>query len=528
MIKKSYIYIVLTSILLAIGMSCKIQEQNKPIPSTNSSPNIIVILADDLGYGDISIYHETNKIKTANIDRLALDGMRFTDAHTPSSVCTPTRYGLLTGRYNWRTRLKRGVLTGNSKALIPNSRSTIASVLQKKGYHTAFIGKWHLGWDWGLKDETKENKDKEDFDNIDFTKEVKNTPNDLGFNYSYGHSGSLDMAPYVYLENGQATEVPDTITVNTGKYSWWRKGPTSKDFIHEDVTPNFFRRGMQYIKEQSKQSNPFLLYLPLPSPHTPILPTKEWQGKSGLNPYGDFMLMVDDYVGQLVHTVEAAGIAENTIVIFTSDNGCSPAAKIEELIDKGHYPNSIYRGHKADIYEGGHRVPFIVKWPKELKKGSVSEETICLTDLMATFAEIVNYDLKADEGEDSYSLLPLFKGRNFSTPFREATVHHSINGSFAIRKGNWKLAMCPGSGGWSYPRPRRDSAVLKELPKVQLFDLSKDPKELINLESSEPEKVKELQLLLSKYISEGRSTPGEIQKNDAIDFKWRQIDFMSE
>ena len=504
-------------------MNCKIENHQE------SLPNIIVILADDLGYGDVSIYHENNKIKTVNIDRIALNGIRFTDAHTPSSVCTPTRYGLLTGRYNWRTRLKNGVLTGKSKALIPNSRSTIASLLQKKGYHTAFVGKWHLGWDWALKnekDETGEGWNEKDFDNIDFTKLIKNTPNDLGFNYSYGHSGSLDMAPYVYVENGKVTEVPDTSTVNTGKYSWWRKGPTSKDFIHEDVTPNFFRKGIKYIKEQSKKSNPFLLYLALPSPHTPILPTKEWQGKSGLNPYGDFMIMIDDYIGQLLDTVDEAGINDNTIIIFTSDNGCSPAAKIEELIENGHYPNSIYRGHKADIYEGGHRVPFIVRWPKEIKKESVSNETICLTDLMATFAEITNYDLKDDEGEDSYSLVPLFKDSTFSSSFREATVHHSINGSFAIRKDNWKLIMCPGSGGWSYPKPN-DSVAINDLPKIQLYDLLNDPKELINQESLVPEKVVELKSLLSKYISEGRSTVGVSQKNDTINFEWKQIDFIS-
>lgn len=517
----SYI-LVLISIFLMIGIGCQTEGNKK------SLPNIIVILADDLGYGDISIYDRDNKIKTPNIDRIAIEGIKFNDAHTPSSVCTPTRYGLLTGRYSWRSKLKSGVLTGKSKALIPNSRSTIASILQDKSYHTAFIGKWHLGWDWAMKDEkdeTGEGWDEKDFVNIDFSQPVKNTPNNLGFSYSYGHSGSLDMAPYVYVENGNVTEIPDTSTVNTGKYSWWRKGPTSKDFIHEDVTPNFFRRGIQYIKKQSKESNPFLLYLALPSPHTPILPTKEWAGKSDLNPYGDFMLMIDDYMGQLLDAIEVAGIDDNTMVIFTSDNGCSPAAKIEDLVKKGHYPNSIYRGHKADIYEGGHRVPFLVRWPKEIKKGSVSNETICLTDLMATFAAIANYDLKDHEGEDSYSLLPVFKGSAFSSPIRKATVHHSINGSFAIRKNNWKLIMCPGSGGWSYPRPT-DTAAINSLPKIQLYDLTNDPKEVNNLAFSEPEKVIELKHLLSQYISEGRSTPGEPQANDPINFEWRQIDFI--
>jgi len=456
-----------------------------------------------------------------------LDGMRFTDAHTSSSVCTPTRYGLLTGRYNWRSKLKRGVVNGTAKALIPGSRTTFASALQDKGYNTAFIGKWHLGWDWGLKDETKKTQKRIGADDIDFTKEVKNTPNDLGFDYSFGHCGSLDMAPYVYVENGKIMEVPDTVTFSKAKYAMWRRGPISKDFVFEDVTPNFFRRGMQYITAHSKKSKPFLLYLPLPSPHNPILPTKEWEGKSGLNPYGDFMLMIDDYVGQLVKTVEEAGVSDNTIIIFTSDNGCSPSAKINELKKMGHSPNSIYRGHKADIYEGGHRVPFIIKWPKEIKKGSVSDETICLTDLMATFAEIADYDLKADEGEDSYSLLPILKDRSFSSPLREATVHHSIMGNFAIRKGDWKLIMCPGSGGWSMPGPKVPN-TLKGLPKVQLYNLSNDPEESNNLESVEPEKLAELKRLLSKYITEGRSTPGVIQENDAIPFKWKQIDFISE
>ena len=523
--KKNYINTALVFTFLVIGMSCKTQEIKSSTTTTNSLPNIIVIFADDLGYGDISIYDKNNKINTVHLDKLAMDGMRFTDAHTPSSVCTPTRYGLLTGRYNWRSKLKRGVVNGTAKALIPNSRATFGSVLQEKGYNTAFIGKWHLGWDWGLKDEIKKTEKRVRFADIDFTKEVKNTPKDLGFDYSYGHCGSLDMAPYTYVENGQVTEVPDTTTVKKEKYAMWREGPISKDFVHEDVTPNFFRRGMEYITAYSKKSKPFLLYLPLPSPHNPILPTEEWQGKSGLNPYGDFMLMIDDYVGQLTETVEKAGISDNTIIIFTSDNGCSPSAKIEELKKMGHSPNSIYRGHKADIYEGGHRVPFIIKWPKEIKKGSVSDETICLTDLMATFAEIANYDMKDDEGEDSFSLLPVLKGNAFSSPIREATVHHSILGNFAITKGDWKLIMCPGSGGWSLPGPKKPE-TLEGLPEVQLYNLSRDPVESNNLESSEPEKVAELKLLLSKYITEGRSTLGVIQENDKINFKWEQIDFI--
>lgn len=502
----------------------------QPIEEPAKQPNIIVILLDDLGYGDFSIFAPENKIKTPHIDQIAKEGMYFTDAHTPSSVCTPTRYGLLTGRYNWRSRLKSGVLTGKSKALIPKDRTTVASMLQSKGYHTAFIGKWHLGWDWAMKtsqDSSGNGWDSGDFDVIDFTKAVTHTPNDLGFDYSYGHAGSLDMAPYVYVENGLVTATPDTVTVNKGKYSWWREGPTGSDFVHEQVTPNFFQKGIQYIEDRAAEPNPFFLYLPLPSPHTPILPSEKWQGSSGLNPYGDFVLMIDDYIGQLDAALAAQGITEETLIIITSDNGCSPAAKIEELLAEEHYPNGIFRGHKADIFEGGHRVPFIMRWPNAIQAGSVSDQTLCLTDLMATFSAIVGYKLQENEGEDSFNFYPVLKNTTLSEPVRPATVHHSINGSFAIRQGPWKLLMCPGSGGWSFPRPG-NKAVIDTLPALQLYNLKDDPRETLNLEAQYPDLVKDLKSLLIQYINDGRSTPGPVQKNDSIDFLWKQAAFAIE
>ena len=502
---------------------------DKPETEAEAMPNIIYVLADDLGYGDISAYNPTGKIYTPNIDRLAAGGMRFTDAHTSSSVCTPTRYGILTGRYNWRSTLKQGVLTGRSNALIPNTRSTVASILKKQGYQTAFIGKWHLGWDWAQTDtlEAGEGWNPEDFDNIDFSKPITNNPNDLGFDYAYGHSGSLDMAPYVYVENGQVTAIPMESTVNTGEYSWWREGPTAPDFIHDQVTPNFFDRAIGYVKEQSNTAKPFFLYLPLPSPHTPILPLKEWQGKSNLNPYGDFMVMIDHYMGVLMQTLDEADVSNNTLVVFTSDNGCSPAANIEQMKELGHLPNGQFRGHKADIYEGGHRVPFIVRWPSKIKAGSISDEVVSLNDLMATVSAISGYELKDDEGEDSYSILPVLEGHTLNEPLREATVHHSINGSFAIRKGEWKLAMCPGSGGWSFPSPGKDQTVLDTLPKMQLFNVKTDPQETQNLVDSNSEKASELKELLTQYIQNGRSTPGIAQSNDGT-AHWKQLWWMDE
>ncbi len=509
-----------------ILVACTNKVNNVPVDTSIKAPNIIYVLADDLGYGDINTFNPNGKIKTPNIDALASAGMKFTDAHTSSAVCTPTRYGILTGRYNWRSNLKSSVLTGKSKALIPTNRKTVASLLKQKNYNTAFIGKWHLGWDWALfnkDDNSGDGWSANDFDNIDFGKPIKNGPKDLGFDYSYGHSGSLDMAPYVYVENGLPTKVPDTVTVNKGKYTWWREGPTSSDFIHDDVTPNFFRRSFDYIEKKSKDTKPFFLYLALPSPHTPILPTEEWLGLSKLNPYGDFVIMIDDYMGQLVKTIKDAGIEDNTIVIFVSDNGCSPQANFKLLAEKGHDPSAIYRGHKADIFEGGHRVPFIVKWPSRIKPNTTSDKTICTTDFFATCAEITGTTLQSNEGEDSFSLIPLFKDPKASNFLRTATVHSSINGSFAIRKDKWKLIFCPGSGGWSSPRP--DSELVKELPKFQLYDLSNDPGEENNLCGQHPEVVNEMKNLMVSYIENGRSTTGEKLSNDpGYGNKWKQLE----
>ena len=520
----SVIVLLLGTLFYIVGFTDN-TEKERP-------PNIIYVLADDLGYGDIRAFDPNGKISTPNLNALAAQGMRFTDAHTSSSVCTPTRYGIMTGRYNWRSPLKSGVLTGSSKALIPINRTTVASLLKKEGYETAFIGKWHLGWDWALKNADTalgEGWDAKDFDNIDFSKKVANSPNTLGFTYSYGHSGSLDMAPYVYVENGMPTMVPDTVTESKDKYGWWRKGPTSGDFIFEDVTPNFFRRSFDYIKARSKDRNPFFLYLALPSPHTPILPTEEWRGKSGLNPYADFMMLLDAYMGQLADVIREAGIEENTIVIFTSDNGCSPAAGMDEMLAKGHNPSGIYRGHKADIFEGGHRVPFIVKWPAKIRPGSRADQTICTTDLLATCAELLGVRLDDDEGEDSFSILPLLKDPSSKEYLRQATVHHSINGSFAIRRENWKMIFTPSSGGWSAPLP--NSEGIGNLPKFQLYDLSKDPGETIDLYGQFHQVETAMTRLMVSYIENGRSTPGEKQKNDPEGFgskQWKQLEVFYE
>jgi len=483
-------------------------------------PNIIYILADDMGYGDVSCLNPDSAIRTTHIDRLAAEGMRFTDAHASSAVCTPSRYSILTGRYCWRSRLKKGVVFGYGEPVIEDGRATVASMLRDRGYTTGCIGKWHLGWDWapgeGDRSEGKENT------NVDFTKPIANGPTTRGFDYFYGISGSLDMAPYVYVENDRVTAQPDRVVEDWEGKLLRRAGPTGADFDHEDVLPNFTRRALDFVDRHGRGDRPYFLYLPLAAPHTPILPVGEFKGKSGVNEYADFCLMVDDVVGQLMAKVDELGQAEETIVIFTTDNGASPNADFEELGRFGHRPSYHFRGHKFDIYEGGHRIPFVMRWPGTTPAGSICDETVCLGDLFATCAEITGHELRDNEGEDSVSNLALWRGETPDAPLREATVHHSSDGSFSIRKGRWKLELCPGSGGRSYPAP---GSECEGLPPIQLYDLEADVSERENLQDRHPEVVEELKALLTKYVCTGRSTPGEPQANfGGVD--WPELHWM--
>ncbi|WP_146502707.1 sulfatase family protein [Rubinisphaera italica] len=470
-----------------------------------AKPNVILIMADDLGIGDISPTNPDCKIKTPHFQKMANEGLTFLDAHTPSSVCTPTRYGLLTGRYNWRSRLAKGVLSGTSSHLIPEDRPTLGHMMRKASYHTAMIGKWHLGWDWHMTGKK-----------IDFTKSVKNGPDINGFNQYYGHCGSLDMPPYVWVDTGQITAQPDReegVTKAEDRYGWYRKGPIGSDFNIPEVLPHLFDKSIDYVKSQAelaKEGKPFFLYLALPAPHTPIVPVPPYKDASGLNPYADFVMQLDDLMGQLLHTVKEVGLDENTLVIFTSDNGCSPEANFPLLIENGHDPSGKYRGHKADIYEGGHRVPFIVRWPGEIEEGRKTEAMACLTDVYATLEAITGQEKQSLGGEDGYSLLPVFQGEASSG--RDTLISHSIGGSFAIRQGPWKLCLSSGSGGWS--APREGDAKKKGLPPMQLYNLSDDHSEMVNLVNDHPAKVKELLILLEEQVQNGRCTPGEKVKND--------------
>jgi len=390
-------------------------------------------------------------------------------------------------------------------------------MLKKQGYHTAVVGKWHLGMDWAqLPGKTVSELSIEtaaQVNNVDFTAPIKNGPNSVGFDRYFGISASLDMVPYTFIENDRVTKAP-TLTrsfpMHPPHAGEARPGPTAPGFEVEHVLPEFTRQAVRYIDERAKAGQPFFLYLPLASPHTPIAPNKEWIGRSGLNLYADFVMETDWAVGEVLAALDRNGVARDTIVIFTSDNGCSPQARIEELAAKGHAVNGGLRGHKADLFDGGHRVPFLVRWPARVKP-AVSDQLVCLTDIFATVAEVTGAKLPDDTAEDSFSFLPALIGRGPSA--RDSIVHHSISGAFAIRMGEWKLALAPGSGGWSAPLD--PEAVKQGLPDTQLYRIGGgDLAEANNLHRAYPDIVARLNKLLEKLVADGRSTPGPRQPND--------------
>ncbi len=494
---------ITTLIIVSVGAVLSVCPLDKALSADKTSvPSIVFILADDLGYGDVKCLNREGKIATPNMDRLAAAGMMFTDAHGSSAVCTPTRYNILTGRYNWRTHLQQGVLLGYDQPLIEPGRMTVASMLKQHGYQTACVGKWHLGMNMSpLPAGAAKVLDA----SVDFSQPIKNGPTSLGFDWYYGISASLDMPPFAFIENDRFPVIP------TVEKKWLRSGAAAADFEAEDVLPTLTRKACEYITQHAKPGKPLFLYLPLNSPHTPIVPSKAWQGKSGISPYADFVMETDWAVGQVMAALDTAGIADNTLLLCTSDNGCSPMANIPELEKQGHRPNYVFRGHKADIWDGGHHIPLIARWPGRVQAGTSSDQLVCLGDLLATCAEIVGEKLPDNAGEDSVSILPALLGKA-DHPLREALVHHSIHGRFAIRQGRWKLELCPGSGGWS--KPGDPEAKKQGLPEVQLYDMTADISEQQNLQAEQPEVVARLTALLKKYVTDGRSTPGPPQKND--------------
>ena len=452
------------------------------------NPNIIFIMADDMGIGDTTVYNPQSKIPTPHMEKLADQGVIFTDAHSPSSMCTPTRYALLTGRYCWRTWLWRGVYGGYNRPLIKKGRMTIASLLKQHGYATACVGKWHLGWDWGLKEgrTADEDGDYGQF-NIDFAKPIKEGPLQRGFDYFFGTSGcATDDPPMCFIENDRTVGIPSEICP---------VDPANEDrellmvpgWRHEDADIEFTKKTVGFIEKHVKNNpkSPFFVYFPLSVPHIPWFPPDMVKGKSGAGPRGDQVVLADWSLGEVMKALDKLDIADNTLLIFTSDNG--PRKGVN-----GHESSWHYRGEKGDLWEGGHRMPFIARWPENIKAGTTCDELTCFTDMMATFAAIVGADLPRDAGQDSFNILPALLGKKLDKPIRHSLVHH--NGQLAIRRGDWKLiAGIRGNG--------------TERGRKELFNLKADPDEKNNLLKERPEIVERLTKLLKKQMEHGYSRP---------------------
>jgi len=467
-------------------------------PGRARKPNIVYILADDMGFDSVSANNEKmGPLKTPHIDRLRSQGMSFTDAHSGSAVCTPTRYGLLTGRYCWRTALKREVLWDYGRPLIEKGRLTVAELLKGQGYTTGIFGKWHLGLDWYDANGKPANGELKITDaiwrekggsaervracekRIDWSKPITGGPLDHGFDYYFGVDVP-NFPPYTWIENDRVTALP---TVPKPKEMFGTDGPMVPGWKLEEILPTIARRSAAWIVEQGKKCRPFFLYLSMTSPHTPIAPSKSFQGRSAVSKYADFLMETDWVVGHVMEALDKAGVADNTILIFTGDNGTATKANFRKLKAVGVDLQYHFSGHKGQIAEGGHRVPFVVRWPGRVKPGSTCNEVICLNDFMATVADLLDVPLPRNAAEDSASVLPLLTGESSSLPDRPMVVHHDYKGNFAIRKGKWKLV--PGE------RPR-------------LFDLEADPKESNDVAEGNEGVVKHMTNTLKKYRESGR------------------------
>lgn len=500
-------------VFLALAISGVACGTTQPEAERPSHPNIVLILADDMGVASVQAYHPNSGLPTPNLDTLADEGMRFLDAHSGSAVCSPTRYGLLTGRYAWRTRLKSGIVSPWESPLIAEDRLTIADLLRLKGYRTACIGKWHLGWHWP---DARGNPTNTEW-RVDFTKPIRGGPLAHGFDHYFGDDVP-SWPPYVWIEDERALAIP-TRMMRADPANGVSAGPMVAGWSFEAVLPTLTERCVDYIAGAAAQE-PFFLYFSMSAPHSPIKPSEAFRGRSGISEYADFLIETDWAVGEVLRALEENGVAQNTIVIFVADNGTSPECNFEGLRAKGVDLRAGWRGNKADIWEGGHRVPFLVRWPGVIHPRTISTETVSLVDIMATIAGIVGYDLPEDTAEDSVSLLPALLGKESETPLHDALITHSHSGCFAVHSGPWKLAFCPGSGGWSKPKDVQASDL--GLPGIQLYDLTVDPGEQSNLFAERTEVVSELTDLFAEIVTNGRSTPGNTVGNEGPAW-WPQL-----
>jgi arylsulfatase A-like enzyme len=482
------------------------------VAGTDDPPNIVLILADDFGVGDIQQHYPDNKIATPHLDRLVRQGISFTDAHSPSAVCSPTRYGLLTGRYAWRTRLQEWVIAAYEPPLITKDRPTLPSVLKVNGYRTACIGKWHLGWDWPGPQPSRmtEAPNGQKLFAWDFDKPIKGGPIDRGFDYYFGVD-LPNLPPFTYIQNDRVVAQPnDSFGIDPNEGIVLPRGfegcAMAPGWSLQEILPEITRRAVRQVHDLAKQQSPFFLFFSMTSPHEPIVPTERFQGKSGIAPIADFVMETDWSVGQVIDAIDKAGIADNTIVIFTADNGHSHYTGWQQLVDAGHMPSGPYRGHKGDIWEGGHRVPLVVRWPKQIKPNTSSNQMVCLTDFFATCAEIAGAALPQDGAEDSFSFFPSLIGKS-NYDGRTTMVSHSNHGEFAYREGPWKLV-------FKMSGPNRDQSRGK--PTIaELYNLDSDVGEQRNVANQELEIVQRMTNDLRTLIDDGASRAGHTSANDA-------------
>ncbi len=478
-------------------------------------PNILILYADDLGFGDLNCYNPKSKIPTPNLDRLASQGMRFTDGHSSSGICTPSRYALLTGRHHWRDF--HGIVNALGSSVFDPQRLTLPEMLQRQGYHTAAIGKWHLGWDWdairkpGAKPIKVGKKDVWGFDAFDWSKSVPDGPLDHGFHHYFGDT-VINFPPYAWIEDDRVPRAPDAMMdsdswkpIKEGRWEC-RPGPMVSDWDPYQNIPATTTRAIDFITSQGDQEKPFFLYFAFPSPHAPIIPNDSFDGSSGAGPYGDFVVETDDACGRILQALTDSGQADSTVVVFTADNG--PEKYAYERDEKyQHWSAHPLRGLKRDIYEGGHHVPFLIKWPGVTRPGTVSGALVSQIDVMATFASALDFELPDDSAEDSHDLLPLLSGETDSV--RSTHVHNTRENEYAIRHGDWLLIEARDgyvSGRDKAWESRHDYPADDGQP-VELFNLKNDLGQRHNLAAQNPDKVSELRDLLKRIRNQGYSSP---------------------
>ena len=511
------VLIVLVMSVLLLRHPARGETRGSSSDAAGNRPNIVVILADDMGYGDVQALNPASKIPTPNLNELSASGLTMLDAHSPSAVCTPTRYGLLTRRYCWRSKLKRGVLGGYSKPLLEPGRSTIADMLKSRGYRTGAVGKWHLGMELPMHGEDADVTKWSGDPGVNYSGRITDGPLQHGFDFYFGVSASLDMAPYVFIKNDGFTMVP-TLEQKAVKFPHFvRQGPRSEDFVIDEVLDRLTQEAVGFIEREAAEERPYFLYMPLTGPHKPTQPHERFRGKTELREYGDFVHQVDWTVGQVLKAIDESGESENTLVVFTSDNGSymyrydEPGKEdhVENVNVQGfrpehHRANGVLRGTKADVWEAGHRVPCLVRWPAEIERGQKSVTVACLTDLYATFASVVGAELDSKQAEDSVSLLEsLSQDTSSGEAARRArgagVINHSAGGMFAIRRGKWKLVAGNGSGGRQQPKGKPFAKP------YQLFDLEADLAESQDVAEENPALVRELTEELEKVRTQGFS-----------------------